>query len=268
MRFGVRGAWLPSSMINLNLSSPQFVASGRMEVTFGHAIAPLPDFVNYGTDPSRFERLLVTPQAGEAVQFSLEGGLLGSHLGARSPGLPVPDVRRLDGWVDVQVRVQAGEWRLAATGRLQTWQVLQPIGTPTRSVDFEPRLLGLLGASWTARSIRLTPALLVGVSRRASATSGPPSFEGANPPPGLTGPRIIVRDREDTAIYPGTESPPKFQAGGSLTWQPIDQLVLISALDVTTGRTFVFRDSSASIAEPVEVQATTVRGQVLAQFRW
>lgn len=262
LTFGVRGAWLQSALINPYQRRPQFVASGRIEYTFGHAIAPFADFVNYGNDPQRFERLFVTPQEGNAAQISFEGGYLGSTTGRPTTlDFVGTETARHDGWFDLQARAQLGDFRLSATGRLQTWEIMSSPTSPQLSAAtsgvHQPRLLGLFGASWTARKLNLTPAILFGMSRQATFDAD--AVGGSNPPPSILESRLLS-DRDGLRVVDsGSGLRPKFHVGGSLTWQPVDQFVLITALDVVT---------QGGLGFPQWAAETVIRGQVLAQFRF
>ncbi len=265
---GVRGAWLPSARLLAPIIDPQFIVSARVEYTWRHAVAPTPDFVNYGNDPQRFERFFTALDAsGPAAQASLEGGFAGARV---SRAAMVELVAA--GWLDAQARLQFGDVRLSVTGRVQTADLLlfeNSARSPSVNVTKEPRLLGLVGASWTWRPARLTPAVLLGVSRPAVLRLAPADPGGSNPPPGLGGARTVTGDREGTVTLTAeTEVRARFSVGTSLTWQPADAIALLGTFEVLTQQRQACRNPTGSGVECGPDDAPLVRAQVLAQFRF
>lgn len=256
-----RAAWqTPSFLLPYNKGS-QFISSARVSYTWRHAVAPIADFVNYGDDPQRFERFFTQPSNGTALQVSLEGGFVGGWRsiapGARVTAAP-------GGWLDLQARLQVGNVRVSATGRLQTFDFLAGSSRLPHVVDFlakHMRVLGLLGAAYRFERSGLTPGVLAGVS--VPSVLVPPRIDpsGSNPPPGLDIPRHFAIDRDGYGSYPADlGTPVEVHLGGSLTWQPTRNVSLVATADVTTQRSVI------NVVDRVLDTRPRVRAQVLAQF--
>lgn len=133
----------------------------------------------------------------------------------------------------------------------------------------EPRLEVLAGFDTTWRAARLTPGILVRLTRAASVQA--PSFDsgGGNPLPGLNGPRrVTVTDGFLIGILPrDSEVQPQLGVKFSLKWEPAAFLMVAGELNLVKDWNDGSFDTGGGLNQSRPTKLA-VRGQVLLQARF
>lgn len=277
-----RAAWfqygqVPSlSQSGFEARSDGFIASGRLSWTWKEPVGPAMDFDLYASDPWRFERFFVTEPrlTRAAVYVALEGG--GGSQKLMDPDKFQTLKTQPLGWVDAQLRARVAEARLFLTGRVHStslevaeWTGLPPYTAFDKNSTVAPRLELLAGFDATWRAARLTPGVLVRLTRPAFVTASRFDYGGANPPVGLAGPRTVtVYDGPLLGILPyGSAVHPVMNVKFSLKWEPASFLLVAGELNLTKDWNDWYVDLTAGLNQPVPTKVA-VRGQVLVQARF
>lgn len=281
-QFDARAAWFQYGQVpslgqsGVKATSDGFVASGRFSWTWNEFVGPAMDFDFCATDPWRFERFFVPEPrlTRAAVWLAVEGGggaqkLVDPDKFASMKSQPL-------GWVDAQVRARISETRLFLTGRVHTASLDAAIGpgVPPFTVFSQesttaPRLEALAGFDTTWRAARLTPGVLVRVTQASYVKS--PRFDsgGANPPPGLSGPRTVLLYGDNSfGILPfGATPKPQFTVKLSLKWEPVSFITVAGELNIEKDFNSYYLDSEAGVMQAAPTRVA-LRGQLLVQARF
>ena len=256
--------------------SDGFMVSGRLSWTWNEPVGPAMDFDLYNTDPWRFERFFVTEArvTRAALYFSLEGG--GGSQVLMDPDKYATMKRQPLGWADAQLRVRVSQTRLFLTGRLHSTSLeveplpaLPPYSAFASGSTLAPRLELLAGFDTTWRAARLTPGILVRLTRPSSVQAPRFDFQGANPPSGLAGPRtVIVYDGPMFSITPyGAQVRPLLNVKFSLKWEPVAFLMVAGELTLEKDWNDLYFDTTDGLNQPAATKFA-VRGQLLLQARF
>ncbi len=218
LTLGVRGAYLEGS----DGAFAHGLSSAQLVWTLNEAVEPLVDLVTYGSDPLRFSRFFAKPRESIhdfAVQLSAEGGATWSSVGY--PYTIVTPGWRFGGWGDVQARLRYGDARFSLAARLHTLTQKALFNFPGFSQGGvqQPHFEVLLGAAYTVTAARLTPGLVLGLSRPASDRG------------------LYVEDDGRVRAVLGTEEVRlAFNAKATLRWDATRWLSLLGELDFNTGQ--------------------------------
>ncbi len=281
-QFDARAAWFQYGQVpslgqsGVKATSDGFVASGRFSWVWNEFVGPAMDFDFYATDPWRFERFFVPEPriTRAALWLALEGGggaqkLVDPDTFARMKSQPL-------GWADVQVRARISETRLFLTGRVHTTSFEAAItpGVPpfvafVKDSTAAPRLEALAGFDTTWRAARLTPGVLVRLTRPSYVQAQRFDFGGANPPSGFTGPRTVLLYGDNFfGLLPyGTPVKPQFAVKLSLMWAPVSFITVAGELNIEKDFNFVYLDSEAGVMQAAPTRVA-LRGQLLVQARF
>ncbi len=275
-----RVAWLQYRMVEgasaPGAGLPQFaiIVSGRLAWTLNEPVGPAMDFALYETDPRRFERFFVTEprRTSLALTLTAEGGGGVQHLRNLSTQEDMLD--RPLGWGEVQVRLRVQALRLFATGRIHSATFVQadnenmrtfPLEMAGADTTTEPHLAALAGADVTWRAAKLTPGVLFNLSRPASLRRVF-DFGGANPLPGLAGPRVLLMYRDRLVPLPGDYAgAPVLGAKFSLKWEPVGFLLVAGEVNLEHDWNYTMEWPDSTTLREGTFNA---RAQVLLQLRW
>jgi hypothetical protein len=277
-----RAAWFQYGLIpslaqsGIQKVSDGFVASARLSWKWNEFVGPAMDFDFYATDPWRFERFFVpeTRVTRAALWFAVEGGggaqkLIDPEVFASTKSQPL-------GWVDAQFRARISETRLFLTGRVHTTSFDAAItpGVPpyvafAKDSTVAPRLEALAGFDTTWRAARLTPGVLVRLTRPSYVQSPRFDFGGANPPSGLNGPRTVLLYGDNSfGILPfGATVKPQFAVKLSLKWEPVAFITIAGELNIEKDFNSYYLDSEAGVMQESPTKVA-LRGQLLVRARF
>lgn len=279
-RLEARFAWLNDgtspALATLGVKLPLTGAGGgaRLSWTLNEPVGPALDLMTYGSDPLRFERFfaLERRRSPVAAQVMLEGGAAGQQLA--DPERFGEGKTQFMGWVDLQARVRLRDVRLFATARAQSvtlalfdMQGFVPATALTPTQETGPLIAGYLGADVTIPSAKLTPGLLLRVTRYGWLRSPLVAPGGNNPIPGslthavMVGPNGFIRFLGDRPVAPF------LAATASLRWEVVSFASMVTEVQVEKDLND-YSDSGLLIVQPMSSDQLTVTAQLYLQGRF
>jgi hypothetical protein len=182
------------------------------------------------------------------------------------------------GAIALQARFKLDYWRFYVIGLYRTLSFIQfdvpglpPYYDFTDGSTVRPELWGAIGADRFFPNQHLTIGLIGGVQSPASVSAPRFDFGGANPPPGLTGPRtVVVRDVNLFAILPADQAVlPIFSIKGTFKLDISEYFALLGEVFYNRDDNRVtFRDSTANISQPAFEQPNQLGFNVVMQARF
>ncbi|MFT3707629.1 MAG: hypothetical protein QM817_08170 [Archangium sp.] len=250
------------SLASLGVRAPVNALGGSAQLSlFSDTILPSLDLRLYKNDPDIATRFF-TPErypGGFSYQLSIEGSFLGQTLAVqeRFASTRIQPASALA----LQARFKYDFWRFYGLALMRSLSFIQfdvpgmpPYYDFAQGSTLRPEVWGAVGADRFFPNQHLTLGLILGIQSAASVTSPSFQFGGANPPPGVTGPRtVVVRDVNLFAILPsGAEVLPIFSVKATFRLDISDYFALLGEVFYNRDDNRVtFRDSIQSISQPV-----------------
>ncbi len=245
---------------------------------FSDVIQPSLDLRLYKNDPDIMQRFFRPERypGGFSYQLSVEGSVLAQTL--VDPDKFASTRNQAAGAVALQARFKLDYWRFYAIGLFRTLSFIQfdVPGLPPY-VDFasgatvRPEIWAAVGGDKHWPEAHLTLGLIFGVQNPASVSAPRFDFGGANPLPGLSGPRtVVVRDVNLFAILPADEQVfPIYSVKGTFRFDLSEYFAILGEVFYNRDNNRVtFRDSTESIAQPVFEQPNQLGFNAVVQARF
>ncbi len=276
LRLEVRAAALDyglnPSLGSLGVRVPLFAGAGgaRLSWTWNEFVGPAIDLTTYATDPLRFERFFASEprRSPFAAWVALEAG--GGAQQLADPDRFGSGKLQPMAWADLQVRVRLRELRLFGTARLQSFSflVFDRTGTPpsialAQGATATPFIMGIVGADWSLRALKLTPGVLFRVSQYASRTA-PPLAGGNNPPPGPASRILLVGPNGYFSQSTRGSAQSVLAVKGSVRWEVVSFASVVAEVDVEQD----FNDLSIDPSVAPLLTPLTLTAQLFVQARF
>jgi len=283
LRWEVNGGYfnrgIVPSLAQQGVRAPVNALGGSTQISlFSDSILPSLDLRLYKNDPDVTQRFF-RPESypgGFSYQLSIEGSVLGQTL--VNPDRFASTRVQPAGAVALQARFKLDYWRFYVIGLYRTLSFIQfdvpglpPYYDFTDGSTVRPELWGAIGADRFFPNQHLTIGLIGGVQSPASVSAPRFDFGGANPPPGLTGPRtVVVRDVNLFAILPADQAVlPIFSIKGTFKLDISEYFALLGEVFYNRDDNRVtFRDSTANISQPAFEQPNQLGFNVVMQARF
>lgn len=283
LRLEVNGGYfqrgIVPSLAQQGIRAPVNALGGSAQLSFfSDTILPSLDLRLYKNDPDVTQRFF-RPESypgGLSYQISLEGSVLGQTL--VDPDKFAATRVQPAAAVALQARFKLDFWRFYAIGLYRTLSFIQfdvpglpPYYDFSNGSTVRPELWAAIGGDRYLPDAHLTLGLILGVQNPASVSAPRFDFGGANPPPGLTGPRtVVVRDVNLFAILPAeTVVLPIFSVKATAKLDISEYFALLGEVFYNRDENRVtFRDSTQSISQPVFEQPNQLGFNVVAQARF
>jgi hypothetical protein len=267
------------SLAQQGIRAPVNALGGSTQLSlFSDTILPSLDLRLYKNDPDITQRFFKpeTYKGGFSYQLSLEGSFLGQSL--VNPDRFASTKTQTAGALALQARFKLDFWRFYALGLMRTLSFIQfdvpglpPYYDFSTGSKVNPELWLALGGDKYFPAQHLTLGLILGVQSPASVSAPRFDFGGAEPPPGLTGPRtVVVRDVNLFAILPeGSPVLPIYSVKATFRLDLSEYFAVLGEAFYNRDENRVtFRDSTTNISQPVFEQPNQLGFNMVAQARF
>jgi hypothetical protein len=290
LRFEVNGGYfnrgIAPSLALQGVRAPINAAGGSARLSFqrGAEIQQSIDIRLYKNDPDVLTRFF-TPErypGGFSITAELEGSVLAQTL--IDPDRFATTRPQLAGALALNTRAKIDFWRITLLGLVRTLSFIQfdvpgfpPFFDFSNGSTVRPETWLALGVDRYFPTLHSTFGLIGGVQMPASLSAPRFDFGGGSPPPGLTGPRVVVvRDVNLFNILPATDvngEPvqvlPIVSVKGTYRLDLSDYFAIIGEVFYTyDGNRVTFRDSTASISQPTFEQPNQLGFNAVMQARF
>jgi hypothetical protein len=290
LRFEVNGGYfnrgIAPSLALQGVRAPINAAGGSARLSFqrGAEIQQSIDIRLYKNDPDVLSRFF-TPEkypGGFSITAELEGSVLAQTL--IDPDRFASTQPQFAGALALNTRAKIDFWRITLLGLVRTLSFIQfdvpgfpPFFDFSRGSTVRPETWLSLGVDRYFPKIHSTFGLIGGVQLPASLSAPRFDFGGGSPPPGLTGPRVVVvRDVNLFNILPATDANgnpvqvlPIISVKGTYRLDLSDYFAIIGEVFYTRDDNRVtFRDSTANISQPTFEQPNQLGFNAVMQARF
>ncbi|MDX2013871.1 MAG: hypothetical protein SFW67_26985 [Myxococcaceae bacterium] len=290
LRFEVNGGYfnrgIAPSLALQGVRAPINATGGSARLSFqrGAEIQQSIDIRLYKNDPDVLTRFF-TPEkypGGFSITAELEGSVLVQTL--IDPDRFATTRPQIAGAIALNTRAKIDFWRITLLGLVRTLSFIQfdvpgfpPFFDFSNGSTVRPETWLALGVDRYVPVLHSTFGLIGGVQLPASLSAPRFDFGGGSPPPGLTGPRVVVvRDVNLFNILPATDANgnpvqvlPIFSIKGTYRLDLSDYFAIIGEVFYTRDDNRVtFRDSTANISQPTFEQPNQLGFNAVIQARF
>lgn len=268
------------SLAYQGIRAPVNAAGGSAQLVFtrGDTVQQSLDMRLYKNDPDVLQRFFAPESypGGVSMTVSLEASLLGQTL--MDPDVFAATKIQPASAVAFQARVKSDYWRFWGLGLYRSLSFIQfdvpgfpPYNDFAKGSKVTPETWFAIGADRYLPASHLTAGIVFGVQMPASVSAPSINLGGNAPPPGFQGPRtVVVRDVNLFAILPaGNPVLPIISVKGTFKLDISEYFALLGEVFYNRDADRVtFRDSNASVAQPVFEPENHLGFNVVAQARF